>query len=96
MIATIRSGIGSLVDQWFRGSRVRMGLMVINDQQGCRDQLRPLGFADDSPGTGAHADIAMRRFMAHTLDVGLGDLRNDATPSELVALEPATRVLGDL
>jgi len=38
----------------------------------------------------------MRRFMAHTLDVSLGDLRNDATPSELVALEPATRVLGDL
>ncbi len=38
----------------------------------------------------------MRRFMAHTLDVSLGDLRNEATPSELAALEPATRVLGDL
>ena len=48
MIATIRSGIGSLVDQWFRGSRIRMGAMLTNDQQGCRDQLRPMGFADDS------------------------------------------------
>jgi hypothetical protein len=70
--------------------------MVINDQQGCLDQLRPMGSADGSPGAGAHADIAMRRFMAHTLDVSLGDLRNEATPSELLALEPATRVLGDL
>jgi HD-like signal output (HDOD) protein len=96
MIAAIRSGVGSLVDQWFRGSRVRMGPMVINDQQGCLDELRPTGSVDGSPGPGAHADIAMRRFMAHTLDVSLGDLRNEATPSELVALEPATRVLGDL
>jgi HD-like signal output (HDOD) protein len=73
-----------------------MGPMMINDQQGCLDELRPMGSADGSPGPGAHADIAMRRFMAHTLDVSLGDLRNEATPSELVALEPATRVLGDL
>ena len=73
-----------------------MGPMVINDQQGCLDELRPMGSADGSPDSGAHADIAMRRFMAHTLDVSLGDLRNEATPSELVALEPATRVLGDL
>ena len=34
--------------------------------------------------------------MAHTLDVSLGELRNDATPSELAEFEPATRVLGDL
>lgn len=38
----------------------------------------------------------MRRFMAHALDAGLDDLRHEATPSEMTALEPATRVLGDL
>jgi len=70
-----------------------MGPMVINDQQGCLDELRPMGSADGSAGAGAHADIAMRRFMAHTLDVSLGDLRSESTPSELVALEPAARVL---
>jgi HD-like signal output (HDOD) protein len=70
--------------------------MAINDQQGCLDEIPPMGSADGSPGAGAHADIAMRRFMAHTLDVSLGDLRNEATPSELAVLEPATRVLGDL
>jgi len=38
----------------------------------------------------------MRRFMALTLDVNLGDLRIEATPSELAGFEPVTRVLGDL
>ena len=38
----------------------------------------------------------MRRFTAHALDASLDDLRIDATPSELVELEPATRVLSDL
>ncbi len=38
----------------------------------------------------------MRRFMALALDASLDDLRNEATPEELAALEPATRVLGDL
>ncbi|HEU5134245.1 MAG TPA: HDOD domain-containing protein, partial [Steroidobacteraceae bacterium] len=44
----------------------------------------------------AHADIAMLRFTAHALDASLEDLRTEATPSELIELEPATRVLGDL
>lgn len=96
MIAAIRSGIGSLVDQWFGGSRVRMDPRVINDRQGSRAQPRTKGSVDGTQSPGAHADIAMRRFVAHTLDVSLGDLRNDATPSELVGLEPATRVLGAL
>ncbi|HEU4779517.1 MAG TPA: HDOD domain-containing protein [Steroidobacteraceae bacterium] len=34
--------------------------------------------------------------MAHALDASLDDLRNDATPSELAELAPATRVLGNL
>jgi HD-like signal output (HDOD) protein len=96
MIAAIRTGIGSLVDQWFRGSRVRLRPRVINDRQGCRKPNRPMGAADAAPFPGAHADIAMRRFTAHTLDVSLGDLRNDPTPPELAELEPAARVLGAL
>ena len=96
MIAAFRSGIGSLVDQWFRGSRVQMDLLVINDRQGCRDSPRPMGSTDGTQCPAAHAEIAMRRFMAYALDASLGDLRNDATPAELAALEPAARVLGDL
>jgi HD-like signal output (HDOD) protein len=95
MIAAIRSGIGSLVDQWFGGSRVR-GPQVINDRQGSRAQALARGAAEGNPSAGAHADIAMRRFMAYMLDVSLGDLRSEATPSELAEFEPATRVLGDL
>jgi HD-like signal output (HDOD) protein len=95
MIAAIRSGIGSLVDQWFGGSRVR-GLRVINDRQGSRDQTRPTGFAEDIQCPVAHADIAMRRFTAHTLDASLRELQHEATPSELAELEPARRALGDL
>jgi HD-like signal output (HDOD) protein len=96
MIAAIRSGIGSLVDQWFRGSRVRTRSLVINDRQGCREPPRAMGSVDGTPGPGAHADIALRRFTAHTLDASLADLRAEATPTELAGLEPATRVLGDL
>jgi HD-like signal output (HDOD) protein len=96
MIAAIRSGIGSLVDQWFRGPRVRMGPLVIIDRQGRRKQQHPMGSSSGTQWPGAHADIAMRRFRAHTLDVSLVDLRNEATPSELAGLEPAIRVLDDL
>src|SRR5688572_2518247 len=96
MIAAIRSGIGSLVDQWFGGSRVRMRPQVINDRQGSRAPPRTKGSVDGTQSLGAPAEIAMRRFMAHTLDVSLGELRNEATPSELVEFEPATHVLGDL
>jgi len=38
----------------------------------------------------------MRRFIAHTLDASLDDLRNEATPAELAELEPAVRVLRNL
>jgi len=38
----------------------------------------------------------MRRFIAHTLDASLDDLRNAATPAELAELEPAVRVLRNL
>jgi HD-like signal output (HDOD) protein len=48
------------------------------------------------PRSGAHADVAMRRFTAYALDASLGDLRNEATAGELAGLEPATRVLADL
>jgi HD-like signal output (HDOD) protein len=38
----------------------------------------------------------MRRFTVHALDASLGDLRIEATPTELAGLEPATRALSDL
>ena len=96
MIAAIRSGIGSLVDQWFGGSRARTDPRVINDRQGSRAQPRAKGSVDGTQSPGAHADVAMRRFTAHALDASLDDLRDEATPAELAELEPATRVLGDL
>jgi HD-like signal output (HDOD) protein len=95
MIAAIRSGIGSLVDQWFGGSRFRRP-QVINDRQGSREQPRDQGFVEGTPPLAVHAGIAMRRFTAHALDASLDDLRIEATPSEMAALEPAVRVLGDL
>jgi HD-like signal output (HDOD) protein len=88
MIAAIRSGIGSLVDQWFGGRRARTDPRVINDRQGSRAQPRAT--------SAAHADVAMLRFTAHALDARLDDLRSEATPTELAGLEPARRVLGDL
>ena len=68
---------------------------VISDRQGSREQPRTKGSADGT-FSGRHADVAMRRFTAHALDASLDDLRNEATPSELAELAPATRVLGDL
>ena len=88
MIAAFRSGIGSLVDQWFGRPRARTAPRLISDRQGSRVQPHLSG--------SAHADVAMRRFTAHALDASLADLRDEATPSELIALEPAARVLGDL
>jgi HD-like signal output (HDOD) protein len=38
----------------------------------------------------------MRRFTAHALDASLVDLRDEASPQEILALEPAARVLADL
>src|SRR5688572_10295391 len=96
MIAAIRTGIGSLVDQWFRGSRARMAPPVMNDRQGSRGMPRPKGHTDRVASPGTHADVAMRRFMAQALDANLGDLREPATRWELAELEPATRVLQDL
>jgi HD-like signal output (HDOD) protein len=73
-----------------------MDPLVITDRQGRREQPRPMPFGDGIPCSGAHAEIAMRRFTAHTLDVSLEDLRIEASASELAELEPATRVLRDL
>ena len=72
------------------------GPRLNKDRQGSRVQARSAVTSSGSPSTGAHADVAMRRFTAHALDSSLGDLRDEATPSELAALEPAARVLGDL
>jgi HD-like signal output (HDOD) protein len=96
MIASIRSGIGALVDLWFGGSRVRASPRVIRDRQGSRVQSLAERPAGGAPWSSAHANVAMRRFMAHTLDVSLGDLRNEASPRELAELEPARRVLANL
>jgi HD-like signal output (HDOD) protein len=96
MIAAIRSGIGSLVDQWFGGLRARTRPRVINDRQGSRALPRAKGSVDGTRFPGAHADVVMRRFTALALDASLDDLRDEATPSELAELAPATRVLGDL
>jgi HD-like signal output (HDOD) protein len=38
----------------------------------------------------------MRRFVAHALDASLVDLKEEASPTDLAALEPAARVLGEL
>jgi HD-like signal output (HDOD) protein len=96
MIAAFRSGMGSLVDQWFGRSRAKRAERANKDRQGSRAPARPPGTADGGPWSGVHADIAMRRFMAHALDATLVDLRDEATPDELAALEPAARALGDL
>jgi HD-like signal output (HDOD) protein len=96
MIAAFRSGMGSLVDQWFGRSRARKAPRLNEDRQGSRAQPRAAGSADGSPWLGVHAGVAMRRFTAHALDANLGDLKDDATEQELAALEPAARVLGDL
>ncbi len=95
MIAAIRSGIGSLVGQWFGRPREK-GPRVINDRQGGRDLPRATREAGDARIPGVHADVAMRRFTALALDASLDDLRREATDLELAGLEPATRVLGDL
>ena len=95
MIAAIRSGIGSLVGQWFGGARRRP--REINDRQGSRAQPRPTSAAvGDARFPGVHADVAMRRFTALALDASLEDLRREAPASELAELEPAACVLGDL
>src|SRR3954467_8930452 len=95
MIAAFRSGMGSLVDQWFGRSRARIARRFDKDRQGSRAHPRSMSRTTDSPW-GAHADVAMRRFTAHALDSTLSELRDAATPAELAALEPAARVLGDL
>ena len=59
-------------------------------------KLVSTGAPDSTPMTGAHASVAMRRFMAHALDANLQDLKDEATAEELAALEPAARVLGEL
>src|SRR6185503_20839916 len=96
MMAAFRSGMGSLVDQWFGRSRARKAPRLNEDRQGSRTQPRAAGSAEGSPWLGAHAGVAMRRFIAHALDANLGDLKDEATPRDLAALEPAARVLGDL
>ena len=90
MIAAFRTGIGSLADQWFRIRRIK-------DRQGSR-ALPPLSTdaVDGGPWPGVHAGVAMRRFSAHALDANLVDLKDEPTPDELAALEPAARALGDL
>jgi HD-like signal output (HDOD) protein len=96
MIAAFRSGMGSLVDQWFSWSRARMGRRLNEDRQGSRTSPDAAGAAIGSPWAGVHADVAMRRFTAHALDANLRDLRDEPTPRELAVLAPAARVLGDL
>jgi HD-like signal output (HDOD) protein len=68
----------------------------IKDRQGSRVLSRPTDGVDGSHWPGVHAGVAMRRFSAHALDANLADLKDEATPAELAALEPAARVLGDL
>jgi len=96
MIADFRSGIGSLVDQWFGRSGARPGLRSSKDRKGSRIPPGTLGSGDGSPAAGVHANVAMLRFTALALDSSLTDLRSEATEWELATLEPAARVLGDL
>jgi HD-like signal output (HDOD) protein len=96
MIAAFRSGMGSLVDQWFGRSRARTQPRPNKDRQGSRPPPATPGSPDASPWLGVHADVAMRRFMAHALEANLGDLKDEATARELAVLEPAARVLARL
>jgi HD-like signal output (HDOD) protein len=96
MIAAIRSGIGSLVGQWFGGARGRTAPTATNDRQGSRAQIRAVHSFASRPRSSAHAEVALRRFTAYALDANLAELRAEATPGELAELEPATRVLADL
>src|SRR4051812_29046042 len=96
MMAAFRSGMGSLVGQWFGRSRSWMRQRPVKDRQGSQAQLRTAESADGGPWLGVHAGVAMRRFTAHALDANLADLRDEVTPEELAILEPAARVLGDL
>src|SRR5688572_109111 len=96
MIAAIRSGIGSLVGQWFGGARGRTPPPMIDDRQGSPARIRAMQSFASPSRSGAHAEVAMRRFTAYALDASLGDLRGEATAAELAELEPATRVLADL
>jgi HD-like signal output (HDOD) protein len=87
MIAAFRTGMGSLVDQWFGRPN--------KDRQGSRAQPRArIAAARVLPGD--HASVALRRYMAHALDANLAELKDEPTPAELAALEPAAKVLGDL
>src|SRR6185436_10059782 len=94
MIAAFRSGIGSLVDQWLGRSRAGIAPRLTMDRQGSRGPR--FKRSADGGASGAHAGVALRRFTAYALDSTLVDLRDEATPSELAALEPAARALGDL
>jgi HD-like signal output (HDOD) protein len=96
MIAAFRSGMGSLVDQWFGRSRASKAPRLNEDRQGSRTPSRSAGVVGATPWLGVHATVAMRRFTAHALDAQLGDLRDEATPQELATLAPAALVLGDL
>src|SRR3954465_6370327 len=95
MIAAFRSGIGSLVDQWFGRSRVRTPPRLNLDRQGSRLHSRTRD-ADAHPRRDTHADVLMRRFAAYALGASLGDLRVEATNAGLAGLESAARARGDL
>src|SRR6185295_16643820 len=73
MIAAFRSGMGSLVNQWFGRSFTRTGPRRAKDRQEARVHPRMR--------LGAHAAVAMRRFTALALDPAalvLGDLELQA------------------
>ena len=91
-----RTGIGTLVGQWLGRTRAGTPPRQTKDRQGGRAQPRSTDGVAASPWLGVHASVAMQRFTAHALDANLGDLRDEATPAELAALEPAARVLEDL
>ena len=57
---------------------------------------RSTDVVDPGPWLGVHASVAMRRFSAHALDANLADLKDEPTPGELDALQPAVRALGEL
>ena len=83
---------------WVNGwaGRVQVRERQTKDRQGGRAQPRSTDGVAASPWLGVHASVAMQRFTAHALDANLGELRDEATPAELAALEPAARVLDDL
>jgi HD-like signal output (HDOD) protein len=101
MIAALRSGLGSFVDQLLGRTRSRIPPAPATDRQGRRAQpfhapASEGALAIEGQQPGIHADLALRRFTAFALGASLGEIKDQDCDADLAALEPARHVLGKL